>query len=53
MNYKHHAVIGLICHNVHSVAESATDIFESCIRQILERLSGVVNIADDDDRDTK
>ena len=39
---------GIYLHNVLAMGLSnATDIFESCIHQILQSLNGVINIADD------
>ena len=40
--------VGIYLYNVLAMGLSnATDIFESCIHQILEGLNGVINIADD------
>ena len=40
--------VGIHIYNILAMGLSnATNIFESCIRQILEGLSGVINIADD------
>ena len=41
-------LLGIYIHNVLAMELSnATDIFESCICQILEGLNGTINIADD------
>ena len=40
--------IGIYLYNVPTMGLSnATDIFEKCMRNIVDRLKGVVNIADD------